>query len=215
MAQIIRDTWDYDRFCSSKTAEKLAKAYLYRCLADQTYTQVALVEDPPVGIVMAKNAAASHHLLPFGIKSAISVLDLLRTKEGRAVSRIFMEVEKIDQELLRRCPSYDGELAFFAVSEACRGMGLGKALFEKAVEYLRSQGISSFYLFTDTSCNYGFYEHQGMQQKVNRYAGWTLEITQKILSFISMITIFRPHKISVTKRLFATLSGWFNFKSPG
>lgn len=79
-----------------------------------------------------------------------------------------MEVEKIDQELLRRCPSYDGELAFFAVSEACRGMGLGKALFEKAVEYLRSQGISSFYLFTDTSCNYGFYEHQGMQQKAKK-----------------------------------------------
>ena len=28
---------------------------------------------------------------------------------------------------------------------------------------MRSQKIQSFYLFTDTSCNYGFYEHQGMK----------------------------------------------------
>ncbi|MGI6315634.1 MAG: GNAT family N-acetyltransferase [Christensenellales bacterium] len=102
------------------------------------------------------------------IKQWIAVLDLLRTREGRAASRVFVKVEAIDRELLRCCPPYMGELAFFAVSSSYRGQGVGKQLFQKAVEYLRKQKISSFYLFTDTSCNYGFYEHQGMQQKTKK-----------------------------------------------
>ncbi|MEI3361403.1 MAG: hypothetical protein V8R75_01865 [Oscillospiraceae bacterium] len=34
-----------------------------------------------------------------------------------------------------------------------------------AVEYLRSQNIREFYLFTDTSCHYPFYEHLGMTRR--------------------------------------------------
>lgn len=168
LTQIIRETWGYNRFCSQKTAEKLAKAYLYSCLADQTYTQVALVDDVPVGIIMAKSIAAYHYPFLFEIKKAMAIFDLLCSKEGREVSRTFLEVEKVDQELLHRCSPYDGELAFFAVSKTCRGMGIGKALFQKAMEYMRSQNIGSFYLFTDTSCNYGFYEYQGMQRKAKQ-----------------------------------------------
>lgn len=168
LTQIIRETWGYDRFCFSETAEKLAKAYLYSCLADQTYTQVALVDDVPVGIIMIKNVAAYHCPFLFGIKKAMAIFDLLCSKEGRAASRIFLEVEKIDHELLHRCSPYDGELVFFAVSKTCRGMGIGKALFQKAIEYMHSQNIYSFYVFTDTSCNYGFYEHQGMQRKAKQ-----------------------------------------------
>lgn len=168
LTQIVRETWEYDRFCSPKTADKLAKAYLYSCLAEQTYTQVALVNNIPVGIIMAKSAVAYRRPFLYEMKKAISVFDLLCSKEGRAVSQVFTEVEKIDQRLLQSCSPYDGELVFFAVSKTCRGMGIGKMLFQNAVNYMRSQKVSSFYLFTDTSCNYGFYEHQGMQRKTKQ-----------------------------------------------
>ena len=38
-------------------------------------------------------------------------------------------------------------------------------MFYMAVEYLRSQNIREFYLFTDTSCHYPFYEHLGMTRR--------------------------------------------------
>lgn len=38
-------------------------------------------------------------------------------------------------------------------------------LFQTALEYMKAQKINEFYLFTDTSCNYGFYEHQGMKRR--------------------------------------------------
>lgn len=168
LEQIVRDTWNYDRFCSPKTARKLARAYLSSCLADQTYTQVALVDDKPAGIIMAKNIAS--HRCPFGLRLdlLLSTISLLSTREGRAVFHSFSEVERIDRELLSQCQPYDGELAFFAVNKDCRGIGIGKMLFQKAVEYMNTQKISAFYLFTDTSCNYGFYEHQGMKRQMEK-----------------------------------------------
>ncbi len=165
MEQIIRDTWNYDRFCSQKTAKKLARVYLDSCLADQTYTQVALMKDTPVGIIMAKKIAARRCPLRLRLNLGFSVVSLLSSQEGRAVFRAFWEVDKIDRDLLSESKPYDGELAFFAVSRSCRGIGIGKMLFQRAIEYMKAQKISSFYLFTDTSCNYGFYEHQGMRRK--------------------------------------------------
>ena len=63
---------------------------------------------------------------------------------------------------------YKGELSFFAVSETCRGKGLGRKLSETLVDDMRSQNIPDFYLFTDTSCNYPFYEHLGMIRRCEK-----------------------------------------------
>lgn len=61
--------------------------------------------------------------------------------------------------------NYPGELALFAVSRCMRKSGIGRALFEKHLAYLHSQNIREFFLFTDTSCNYPFYEHRGMVRR--------------------------------------------------
>ena len=59
-------------------------------------------------------------------------------------------------------------LALFALCESCRGQGIGKRLYEEGMRYLSYNGVDNFYLFTDTSCNYGFYEHQGLKRRVQR-----------------------------------------------
>ncbi len=55
LEDVIRKTWNYDKFTSSKTAKKLAKAYLASCLANQTYALTAEVDGKPVGIILGKN----------------------------------------------------------------------------------------------------------------------------------------------------------------
>lgn len=52
---IIREAWHYDRFASPKTAARMARLFLDSCLASQTFTQVAVSGDVPVGIIMAKD----------------------------------------------------------------------------------------------------------------------------------------------------------------
>ncbi len=165
LENVVRETWKYDRFCSPKTAAKMAKVYLNSCLTNQTFTRVAEVDGIPVGIIMGKDIR--NHKCPFSLRLTWlrSVIGLLITKEGREISNIFHCVQGIDKELISRCKkTYQGELAFFAIRENCRGKGLGRKLFQTVVDYMHTQHIAAFYLFTDTSCNYPFYEHLGMKR---------------------------------------------------
>lgn len=166
LIEIIRNTWQYDKFASPNTAQKLARAYLDSCLTNQTFTQVALVDEKPVGIIMVKDRREKKCPLRFRLNLFGSVVSLFFSKEGRMITKIFSSVEKIDAQLLKDSPvDYQGEVAFFAVNSKYRGIGLGNKLFEAAQNYMKGQQISSFFLFTDTTCNYPFYEHRGMKRR--------------------------------------------------
>ena len=166
---IIRQTWHYDEFASPKIATKLARVFLTSCLTNYTFSRVAVMNGKVVGIILANNIAK--HKCPFSNRFAQfkAILSLLLSKEGRNVSKIFGNVHGIDQQLLdENNKKYPAELALFAVSSECRGKGIGKMLFQSALEYMKQEKLDSFYLFTDTSCNYGFYEHQGMERCVEK-----------------------------------------------
>ena len=98
LAGVIRRTWQYDRFCGPKTAQRLGRVYLRQCLTQQTFTRVAVVDGVPVGIIMGKNERT--HRCPWSLRwrAARAVLALLATREGRKVARLFSGVER------RCCP---------------------------------------------------------------------------------------------------------------
>lgn len=54
LENVVREAWRYDRFCSPKTAAKMAKVYLNSCLTNQTFTRVAEIDGEPVGIIWGK-----------------------------------------------------------------------------------------------------------------------------------------------------------------
>ena len=169
LENVIREAWNYDRFCSPRTAAKMARVYLDSCLTNQTFTRVAEVDSVPAGIIMGKNIQKHRCPIPLRIKWLKSIASLYISKEGREISKIFECVQGIDQELLNACKKdYKGELAFFAISGKYRGKGLGRQLFQTVVDDMKSQNIGEFYLFTDTSCNYRFYEHLGLTRRCEK-----------------------------------------------
>lgn len=167
LEDVIRKTWKYDAFCSSETAARLAHVYLYSCLANQTFNAVAIVDGKPCGIIMAKHI--QKHRCPFSLKlqSLLAIVRLLITREGREIYSFHGKIRNVDQELLDGSgKTYGGELSFFVLDEAVRGLGIGKQLYAAALTYMRQENIQSFYLlYTDSSCNYGFYEHRGVQRR--------------------------------------------------
>ena len=167
LEDVIRKTWKYDAFCSSETAARLAHVYLYSCLANQTFTAVAIVGGKPCGIIMAKHI--QKHRCPFSLKlqSLLAIVRLLITREGREICSFYGKIRNVDQELLDGSgKTYGGELSFFVLDEAVRGLGIGKQLYAAALTYMRQENIQSFYLlYTDSSCNYDFYEHRGVQRR--------------------------------------------------
>ena len=59
------------------------------------------------------------------------------------------------------------EVLVIIVNTAAKGMGVGQKLIEAVEEQLRNQGFKSYYLITDSSCDFGFYDHIGMKRAVD------------------------------------------------
>ena len=176
LEDIIRATWHYDEFSGPKTARRMARVFLSSCLANQSYTRVALMEGQPVGVIMGRKAAGCRCPLGFRLSQLAAITSLLATREGRGVSRTFRDVDSIDKELLKESgKDYQGEVSFFAIDSRYRGMGLGKILFNALISYIESESVKDFYLFTDTSCNFGFYERQGMKRRGEKAHPFTLK----------------------------------------
>ena len=163
LEEIIRKTWQYDLFCGPKVSKRMGKIYLLGCLSQQSFTQVALLDNQPVGVIMCADKRTQKTPLWVRMRQIRASISLGLSKEGRTIGRIFGAIDGVDEQLLQtQSKLYDGELVFFAVSAENRGTGIGKALFEKALAYMQREEIEDFYLYTDTTCNYAFYERQGM-----------------------------------------------------
>ena len=181
---IIRETWHYDDFSSPKTAIKLARVFLSSCLTNYTFSRVAVMDGNVVGIILANNIAKHKCPLSNRLLQIKSILSLYSTKEGRNVSKIFGNVNGIDKQLLNENNKiYPAELALFAVSSSCRGKGIGKMLFQSTLDYMKQEKLKEIYLFTDTSCNYGFYEHQGMERRLEKKHIFNIKGQQAVMKF--------------------------------
>lgn len=184
LENIICETWHYEEFSSPKTAQKLARVFFYSCLTNQTFSRVALVDGLPVGIILGKDVSTHKCTLRDRLRQMGAILSVYASKEGRKVSKIFKNVSHIDKQLLEESTfSYPGELSLFAIASSCQGKGIGKRLFQSFLEYMKQQNVSQFFLFTDTSCNYGFYEHQGMTQRIRKEATFHIKGKAAHMSF--------------------------------
>lgn len=166
LEQTIAKTWKFAERFSNKTAVILSKACLLDFLAEQTFTRVAVVNGSVIGVIMGisknKRKVQLHYVLPLLLVG----LRLCLTSEGRIAVKGYSVIKRIYQRLLKRSKkSYDAELSFFVVDPSYRGLGLGKRLFQCFIQYMKEEKVSNFFLYTDTECNYQFYDKQGMQKQ--------------------------------------------------
>jgi len=60
---------------------------------------------------------------------------------------------------------YDGTLDFLILGKEAQGLGIGKNLWLALKAYFLETGAKAIYLYSDTDCNFGFYESQGFRRK--------------------------------------------------
>lgn len=163
LSKIINITWGHEKSYNHTTAVRLSNAYLRLCMTEQTFTQVALAEGKPIGIIMGNDLRNCHYTLKLRLQARWAIFMLSLTAEGRGAWHFFEEINQVYDKLLSEQPqSYEGELSFFAVHPDYRSLGIGKELYSRFLQYMTGKYIQRFYVFTDTSCNYGFYESRGL-----------------------------------------------------
>lgn len=167
--EIINQAFGLFRYVTDgKILKYFKRQYVYSCLSEATYTCVAEKDGQIVGVIMG-NAKKDYNVLKhifYIIKTAVYSSKMVwYLRKNKKMIEDFKKLHRIYQKILQKHKSeFDGVLTLFAVNENYRGYGIGKALLEKLFNYLQEQQVKKIYLYTDTTCNYGFYEHQGFKR---------------------------------------------------
>lgn len=75
---------------------------------------------------------------------------------------------------------------FFVVHPLYRNFGIGNELYNRFYNYTKINKINNFYVFTDTSCNYNFYEKRNMKKCREKVKEVTNVNCHEKISFLCM-----------------------------
>lgn len=93
---------------------------------------------------------------------------------GREVLDFYGQIAAVNARLLRQVKeagvSPQAELRFFITAQSSRGLGAGRALLNAFGCHLHEAGVSCCLLFTDSHCNWQYYEKNGWQRAA--YERW-------------------------------------------
>ena len=177
LTDIVIKAWGFDNILSEKNAKLTAQLNLYSFLNTATFANIALKDEIPIGFLIGKITNSKTNDL---YKNQIQKIKSKMSKniEGIISLLVYKKIKSINNNLYKETnKNYDAELSFFAVSRDCQGLGIGKALFQQFNDYLKENNINNLYLYTDTYCNYKFYEHLGMHKNQEKH--FSIPFTKK------------------------------------
>ncbi|MEG2984514.1 MAG: GNAT family N-acetyltransferase [Peptostreptococcaceae bacterium] len=167
--QLISEAFGFGEFIKdTKFLDSILNIYLQGCLLDSSFSKVAEKDNQVIGIILGNAKEDKKHLRKFsnmlswassGTKLAFS------SKENKKAVKEFSKVTKTYNELIcGKQNDFQGCIQLFIVSKESRGLGVGKTLIKYLSDYMVSMDVSSIYLYTDTRCNYGFYDSQNFKR---------------------------------------------------
>lgn len=172
IAQIMQAQWH--------TSEAAAAAYnfleacddLAYCLSISTFSQVALVDDTPRGIVLARSGEADGAWVSRWQTAADDFMEQMRAIDPQALARYRSFIDatvRINDRLVEQSAvDTESEITLLVVAKTARGLGIGSVLLDAARDHAAVEGHPYTYLATDTTCDWEFYETHGMK-RVARY----------------------------------------------
>lgn len=148
-------------------AWRLASIDAEDCLSRTTHAAAVEYAGRVVGVILGSEAAKATRAQMFRhrLRQARSALPLLASRAGIRGLCGQLGMARSDAALLRGAgKTYAAEIVLFIVSPEARGVGFGRLLFDHMLDCFRASGIRDYFLLTDTSCDYGFYEHRGLKR---------------------------------------------------
>lgn len=167
--ELINNAFGFSEFIKdSNLLKSILNIYLQGCLLDSSFSKVAVKDNVVIGIILGNAKNDKKHLrklsnilswVSSGTKLAFS------SKENKNAIKEFSKVSQTYKEIIQgKEDDFQGCIQLFIVSEESRGLGVGKTLIKYLSNYMIDMKVNSIYLYTDTRCNYGFYDSQNFNR---------------------------------------------------
>jgi len=170
--EIINEVWDFASLIQSdKVLDATLALYFNSVIMNATFAEVALFAGELVGVIFGSIEGAKPKFLHMLENPSAITMTLMQASddERRGICEYFGKQSAVYDELLElQNETYDGCLDFIILSERVQGKGVGKALWNSLTTYFKEHDVSKLYVFTDTDCNYGFYDHLGFTRRAEK-----------------------------------------------
>lgn len=167
--ELIRDSFRFGSLIhNKKLLDMITTLYLEETITESSFIKVAAKDDKALGVILCnatKDSTNYNHLFShLKQENFPTTLPIKNNKDKNEINE-FIKIKEAYYELLKGKETlFDSCINLFIVSKEARGLGIGKTLLSYSLQYMNSVGASSLYLFTDTRCNYGFYESHGFNR---------------------------------------------------
>ncbi|MGG7165619.1 GNAT family N-acetyltransferase [Clostridium ihumii] len=167
--ELINEAFGFGKIVKDKKfLDKVLTIYLEDCIVASSFSKVAVKNDEVIGIILGDCKNDNNKLKKFHniLSLALNTIKLsFSSKENKLYLKEFSKITQTYKELISGKESnFQGCIQLFIVTEKCRGLGIGKALIKYTCDYMKTMNVKSIYLYTDTICNYGFYDSQNFKR---------------------------------------------------
>ncbi|MFQ9310692.1 MAG: GNAT family N-acetyltransferase [Paraclostridium sordellii] len=140
--QLIGDAFGFTEFIKDKELlDIVLSGYLQDCILDSSFSKVPQMDDKVIGFILGNAKKDKNHISNCG-------------------NPLNFNNNEIDLMISNEENTFQGCTQLFVVSRESRDLGVGKNLIKHLFDYMKSMDVKSLYLFTDTRCNYRFYDSQ-------------------------------------------------------
>ncbi|MEJ9209769.1 GNAT family N-acetyltransferase, partial [Paenibacillus larvae] len=162
---LLRSTWGFEKkFIQPKKPELIYQYYVLSCENYSKHLDLIVDEHDDVkGILFGSiediDVFDEMKYKLKGLKTNLRMLfylirgDFGERKKALRIINAFYEVNKLGVTTNK---PFDSEINLFIISPELRGMGYGKKLMDRYIEFCKENDLLSAFLWTDIGCSYNF-----------------------------------------------------------
>jgi|GEM_PF-1527240 len=159
LATILEKQWRFSLYSKDRCLE-LSEIFLLSIINGSNKAETVVVDGKPQGVLVLSDMDGETI-----DRSAELGSRLESAKQIPNFDRCMEEMEGFHRIYSKYAKAYKhddwAELALIIVSDSCKGIGLGRKMIDEARRITSEYGSKGLFFYTDTECNYGFYDHIG------------------------------------------------------
>jgi len=165
---MMEDAWRYQSmFDETFMGEIIVDSFLNEVLHNSSYGQVAILNEEVVGAIFGRvdKEAPTLRMLETHMEKQLRDVLTASKKDQETFINYFNTKEQAHEALMKNQErDYDSSIELFIVDEKARGHHIGTTLLEGIEDYFKQYHAKNTFLYTDTGCNYQFYDYKNFNQ---------------------------------------------------
>lgn len=166
--ELIGEAFGFNEFIKDRVfLDSILTSYLQDCILESSFSKVAEKDNKVIGVILGKankdNTKLIEDINPLSTNPNELEL-IMEIKENKTIINELLQIKDTYNEIIEgQKDDFQGCIQLFIVSKESRGLGIGKTLISHLFNYMKSMNVQSIYLYTDTRCNYKFYDSQNFK----------------------------------------------------